>query len=147
MAPDDIKTRDNPGAMVWDANSALMASGWKRRAYQCLAYLSLGVALLGVILPGLPATEFVLLSAWAASRSSPRLQRWLYQHRLFGPMLYNWHQGGIVTRRTKWMMTLSMSAGAIILWLHQPPLWLLACALVGMALGAIWVWRRPETSN
>ena len=49
------------------------ARGLRRVAYLLLAYASLGLAILGVFLPGLPSTEFVLLAAWAAARSSPRL--------------------------------------------------------------------------
>ena len=57
--------------------------------------------MLGVLLPGLPTTEFVLLAAWAASRSSPRLSAWLDNHRLFGPLLRDWRNGGVVSRRSK----------------------------------------------
>jgi uncharacterized membrane protein YbaN (DUF454 family) len=115
----------------------------KRIAYLVLAYLSLGCAVLGVILPGLPATEFVLLAAWASAKSSPRLNRWLHQHRLFGPMLNNW-QRGVIVRRHKLAASLSMSLClALLLW-HQPPLWLLLSATGGMLCGALWIWSRPE---
>ena len=42
-------------------------------AYALLAYTSLGVGMIGLVVPGLPTTEFVLLAAWAAAKSSPRL--------------------------------------------------------------------------
>lgn len=118
-------------------------NGAKRLAYLLLAYLSLGCALLGVILPGLPTTEFVLLAAWASAKGSPRLNRWLHQHRLFGALLRDW-QAGAVARRTKWLASFSMlSCFALLLW-HQPPLWLLLTAAGGMACGALWLWSRPE---
>jgi uncharacterized membrane protein YbaN (DUF454 family) len=91
----------------------------KQLAYRGLAYLSLGLAILGVILPGLPATEFLLLAAWASARGSPRLHRWLQQHPLFGSMLRDWHSGH-VARRSKWFASLSMLlCFALLLW-HQP---------------------------
>ncbi len=109
-----------------------------------LAYLSLGLAVLGVIIPGLPTTEFVLLAAWAASRSSPRLAAWLENHRLFGSLLRNWRDGGVITRRTKLMASLSMLVALSIMVLtvnHWPSV---AFAAAGMSCGAAWIWSRPE---
>ena len=54
-----------------------------------LAYVSLGIGLIAIVIPGLPTTEFILLAAWAATKSSPRLSAWLENHRLFGPILSN----------------------------------------------------------
>lgn len=117
----------------------------KRLCYIALAYLSLGCAILGVILPGLPATEFVLLAAWASSKSSPRLNHWLHQHRVFGPILNNWANGGVIARRHKLYASISMLACfALLLW-HAPPLWLLLMAGGGMLCGACWIWSRPES--
>lgn len=120
------------------------ARGMKRVGYLLLAYASLGVALLGLVLPGLPSTEFVLLAAWAAARSSPRLSRWLENHRVFGPMLRNWRQGGVISRRHKVAASVSMClCFGLLLW-HAPPLWLVLLAGSGMGLGALMVWSRPE---
>lgn len=124
---------------------SLPTSRLKRFCYLVLAYLSLGMAILGAILPGLPTTEFVLLAAWASAKSSPRLNRWLHEHRLFGPMLSNWTQGGVIARRHKLYASISMLVCfALLLW-HQPPLWLLLTAGGGMSCGACWIWSRPES--
>lgn len=126
-----------------DASRQPPMSRIKRMAYLLLAYLSLGCAILGVLLPGLPATEFVLLAAWASAKGSPRLHRWLLQHRLFGALLRDW-QVGVVARRIKWAASLSMLLClAVLLW-HQPPLWLLLTAGGGMSCGALWLWSRTE---
>ncbi len=117
----------------------------KRLCYLILAYVSLAGAVLGAILPGLPTTEFVLLAAWASSKSSPRLNRWLHQHRVFGPILTNWAHGGVIARRHKLYASLSMlTCFALLLW-HNPPLWLLFTAGGGMFCGAWWIWSRPES--
>jgi len=122
----------------------VMARGLKRLGYLVLAWVSLGLALLGAVLPGLPCTEFVLLSAWAASRSSPRLSRWLERHRLFGPLLRDWRDGGVISRRSKTVASLAMlGCLGLLLW-HQPPAWVLACAVGGMGCGALFIWSRPE---
>ncbi|WP_164658735.1 YbaN family protein, partial [Pseudomonas viridiflava] len=58
-----------------------------RILFGLLAYVSLGIGLVAIVIPGLPTTEFILLAAWAATNSSPRLSAWLENHRLFGPIL------------------------------------------------------------
>ncbi len=120
------------------------ATGLKRLGFLALAYGSLAFAFLGLIIPGLPTTEFVLLCAWASAKSSPRLSRWLEQHRVLGPLLHNWRNGGVINRKSKLVASLSMSLCLAILIWHQPPLWLLVSAGLGMGSGALWIWSRPE---
>ncbi len=55
-----------------------------------LAFLFLGLAVLGIVLPVLPATPFLLLTSWFLLRTSPALHRRLYETRLFGPFLRDW---------------------------------------------------------
>lgn len=117
---------------------------WQRWLWLLVAYLSIGMAMLGVLLPGLPTTEFVLLAAWAASRSSPRLAAWLENHRLFGPLLRDWRNGGVIARRTKWVASLSMLVALSILLLTVKHLPSVLFAAAGMACGALWIWSRPE---
>lgn len=114
-----------------------------RYLYQLLAIISLALAVAGFILPGLPCTEFVLLAAWFASRSSPSLHRWIMRHRLFGPLLKNWQQG-ILPRRAKWAATLAMSVTALMMAIcvtHKPSVVISLCC---MAAVLVWLWRRPE---
>ena len=72
-----------------------------RLLYLSLACVSIVMAGIGVIVPGLPSTEFVLLAAWAASRSSTRLYAWLLANPVLGPVLRDWQSGkGIQARGT-----------------------------------------------
>lgn len=113
-----------------------------------LAYLSLGLAILAVFLPGIPSTEFVLLAAWAASKGSPRLRAWMLNHRIFGPVIHNWQHGRVVTRRAKVAASISMSiALAIMVWALPNHRILVAVLAVGMACGAAWMWSRPERAS
>ncbi|ENO83882.1 membrane protein [Thauera linaloolentis 47Lol = DSM 12138] len=117
--------------------------GWRRVLLQCLAVISLGVAGVGVVVPGLPTTEFVLLAAWAAARSSPRLHGWIVRHRLFGPLLAHW-QAGRLPRRAKWAATATMGLAATVAALtvpHRVGVALLAACMAGVL---VWLWRRPE---
>jgi uncharacterized membrane protein YbaN (DUF454 family) len=115
-----------------------------RWLYLALALIFLGLGILGAFLPVLPTTPFILLSAWAAARSSPRLLHWLEHHTAFGPMIHDWHRGGVVSRRAKWMSTGFMTAsGAYLLWSSHPR-WAAWAAIACMGSVAVWLWRRPE---
>ena len=74
-----------------------------------LTSLALGIA--GVVLPLLPTTPFVLLSAYCFARSSPRLHDWLLGHKIFGPLIHNWEQHRAISQRAKVLAVLSMAVG------------------------------------
>lgn len=112
--------------------------------YLAIAWLALGVAFLGVIIPGLPATEFFMLAAWAAGKSSPRLHRWMMNHRLIGPPLQDWKNNGVIRLRTKMLATTSMLIAAVVMVWHINHLPSLIFSIVGMSCGALWIWSRPS---
>ncbi len=72
-----------------------------RTILSALGFLSLGVALIGIVLPGIPTTGPVLLAGYFFSRSSERFDRWLLEHRLFGPITRDWRAGRGFTARAK----------------------------------------------
>lgn len=109
-----------------------------------LAYVSLGIGLVAIVVPGLPTTEFILLAAWAATKSSPRLSAWLENHRLFGPILFNWRNGKIIARRAKISATVSMLLCALLMLLTLDHGWPIYLTIAGMSLGNLWIWSRPE---
>lgn len=109
-----------------------------------VAYVSLALGAIGVVVPGLPTVPFVLLSAYAAARGSQRLHRRLLAHRLFGPMIADWQHSGAVSRRAKWLASLSMAACAGVLFLTAPRWWMAATGTGVMAVVAAWLWLRPE---
>jgi uncharacterized membrane protein YbaN (DUF454 family) len=57
--------------------------------------------LVGIVLPVVPVTFPTLLAAYFFARSSPRFDRWLTNHRLFGPIVRDWRAGAGFTRRAK----------------------------------------------
>lgn len=115
-----------------------------RWAWWLLAWTSLGLGLLGVVLPGLPTVPFILVAAWAAMRGSPRLHAWLLAHPRFGPMIRNWQEHGAVTRRSKVLAIATMAICAVILFLVSPMRWVAMGATGIMAIVAAWLWLRPE---
>ena len=107
-----------------------------------VACVVLGV--IGVFVPGLPTTVFILMAGWAAARSSPRFPRWLPDHRLFGPILRDWEAGGYVSRKSKWSAAATMAVCAVVLFLTTPVPWVAEAVTGLMAVVLIWRWCRPE---
>lgn len=73
----------------------------KTRLYWLLGWLCVGLGILGVFLPLMPTTVFLLIAAWAFSRSSPRWHSWLREHRHFGHMIRSWEEHHAMPRRAK----------------------------------------------
>ena len=124
-----------------------MLSGPARWLLQALAVLSLLLALVGLVLPVMPTVPFLVVAAWAAARSSPRLHRWLLTHPRFGPYLRDWYEAGVVPRRAKWFSTAMMGGSASFMPVVVPADWMpvVGVIVLCMALVLFWLWRRPET--
>ncbi len=89
-----------------------------RWIYHGFALAALGLGGLGVFVPLLPTTPFVLLSAWAAAKGSPRLNAWLHEHPRYGPMLNTWERERAIARAQKVQaIALIVASWFIILWL------------------------------
>lgn len=115
-----------------------------RALFVLLAGLSLLLAVVGLFVPGLPTTVFVLIAAWAAARGSPRLEAWLLRNRVFGPLIANWRAGGCVTRRAKWSATMAMAACIALLFATPTRREVALFASATMLVVLAWLWRRPE---
>ena len=73
----------------------------RRVLFAALGVLCLALGIIGVFVPGLPTTEFVLAASYLFSRSSPALERWLERHRWFGPLLRQFRSAGGMQPRAK----------------------------------------------
>jgi uncharacterized membrane protein YbaN (DUF454 family) len=80
-----------------------------RTLWLIIGLISLALGIAGVVLPLLPTTPFVLLSAYCFARSSPRLHDWLLGHKIFGPLIHNWEQHRAISPRAKVLAVLSMA--------------------------------------
>ena len=76
-----------------------------------LGVLSLAMGIVGVFVPGVPTTEFVLAASFLFARSSPRLQHWLESNRLFGPTLMRFRETRGMPRKAKMLALTSMWIG------------------------------------
>ena len=78
------------------------------KSFRVLGFVFLGIGILGVVLPLLPATPFVLLAAACFARSSEKWHRWLLASATFGPMILNWEQNRCISCRVKLIGVFSM---------------------------------------
>jgi uncharacterized membrane protein YbaN (DUF454 family) len=118
-----------------------------RLLFAMAGVLFVAVGTIGVILPLLPTTPFLLLAAYCFARSSPKLHDWLLNHRSFGPLISNWDQYGSIDRRSKCiamiviLMTLGISVALGVPW------WALASQIVVLAIVSTFILTRPETTS
>jgi uncharacterized protein len=114
-----------------------------RPLYLLAGVLALLLGLLGIVLPLLPTTPFVLLAAWCFARGSVRCETWLLQHRLLGPIVRDWRERRAVPLRAKQFATLMMAASSIYAAIRLPLAWcwLPAACCCGVAF---WLWRLPN---
>ena len=73
----------------------------KKWLFMSLGLFFVALAALGVVLPGLPTTPFLLLAASCFAKSSTRLYAWLLTNRTFGPMIHNWEHNRSISRRVR----------------------------------------------
>lgn len=129
QTPDDLLRRGRVARLFWLG----------------LGLLLVGVGFVGIFVPLLPTTDFLLLALPCFARSSPRLEAWLLNHPRFGPDLRAWREKRAVPRHAKVMACLGMSVGYAVFWLHVRPGWAVSLAIGAFLLfWAMWIARRPE---
>jgi len=69
--------------------------------YKSLGFIFLGLGVIGVFLPLLPTTPFLLVSAACFARSSDKWHRWLLSNRIFGPLIKDWQERKCISISTK----------------------------------------------
>ncbi|WP_300213383.1 YbaN family protein [Rhodoferax sp.] len=108
--------------------------------------LCLLLGVIGIVLPLLPTTPFVLLAAYCFSLGSARYEQWLLTHPRFGPMVRDWRSQRAVPLRAKQVAWTTMAISSGVAWWFMPPAinWIpgACCALV-----ALWMWRLPTSDR
>ncbi len=94
---------------------------WARCLLVCFGWLMVVIGLIGVVVPVLPTTVFLIIALWAFSRSSRKFQLWVWNHRTFGPPIRDWHRHGVIPVRAKVMavMLMTLSFMFVTIWVAQ----------------------------
>lgn len=117
----------------------------KKLFWNILGFLSLGMAYIGVITPGVPYSIFVVFAAYCFSKGSERMHRWLYNHKIFGPFLTNWSEKRVFPQKMRYLMFFMMTLSLVIMYFSGvKPIGIISTA-VFMALVAIWACRYPNS--
>ena len=124
----------------------LVKSRAARVAYVLLGTLFVAIGVVGIFVPGLPTTVFLLMAAALYARSSERMYLWLLRNRFFGKYIQNWRKHHSIPRNTKiFIVTMMMTAVTLSAVFGVDVGWVRAL-IVGVGLfGSYWVWFRIKT--
>jgi len=117
----------------------------KKMAWLGLGFLSLGVAYIGVVMPGIPFSIPAVFAAYCFAKSSDRMHTWLYNHKLFGPFLTNWETKKVFPLKAKYAMVGFMTLALIIMWFTTGNIKALLWSGSFMVFGAWWGWQYPSS--
>jgi hypothetical protein len=73
----------------------------KNFLFKLFGIISLGLAILGIFLPILPTTPFLLLSSFLFMRSSDKLHKWLIEHKIFGQYIKDFQEEKAIPLKVK----------------------------------------------
>jgi len=120
----------------------------KRALFLLLGFISLALGIIGLLLPLLPTTPFLILSAACFSRSSRKLYKWLMRNSVLRPILIDWESHGKIALNVKVIST------ALILSLVSFPLIGMqfrasfkVFILISIVCVLAFVWTRPSSDR
>ncbi len=116
----------------------------KRMILISLGWLCVSRGFIGIFVPGIPTTIFLIIALWAFTKSSKKLRNWLLNHKRFGPILNNWQQHKVVPRRAKILMVVLMSLASILFYYSLQNLYLTIGLVIILVLVAIYVISLPS---
>jgi hypothetical protein len=116
----------------------------KRTILISLGWLCVGLGFVGVFVPGIPTTIFLIIALWAFTKSSKKLRHWLLNHKRFGPILNNWQQHKVVPRRAKILMVVLMSLAVVLFYYSLQNIYLTIGLIIILVPVAIYVISLPS---
>ena len=125
---------------------AFAAMKYAKPFYLALGWISVGLGVVGIIIPVMPTTPFLLVAVWAFSKSSPALAERIRSHKTFGPTIRDWQDRGIIPAYAKFLAIVMMTAAsAYLLTWSSAPLWFGALVSLAMLATAVYIVTRPSS--
>lgn len=113
-----------------------------------VGWVAVAIGFIGIGVPGLPTTGFMVFAAWCFSKSSPRFERWLLELRGVGPLIKDYRAGLGMPKRAKVsaivMIVAAVSISAFLIEMTWLRLIVITAGFVGIYFVGIRVPTRPE---
>jgi uncharacterized membrane protein YbaN (DUF454 family) len=132
-------------SLTQSVNSDAMLQVSTKILFLCFGHLFLFLAVLGIFLPLLPTTPFLLLAAFSYSKGSSRMHQWLIQQPRLGPLINDWNRYGVIRLRAKiWSTALIVPLFSYtLLFVRVGTTIKSVVAMIGCAV-LCFIWSRPS---
>ena len=114
----------------------------KKVLWTTVGFLSLGMAYVGLVTPGIPYSCFIVFAAYCFAKGNERMHKWIYSHKIFGPFLTNWGEKRVFPTKMKYFM-LAMMITSLIIMSFTVPVRCVVYTGMFMFCVAVWAWRFP----
>jgi uncharacterized membrane protein YbaN (DUF454 family) len=117
----------------------------RKPLYLVSGFVCLALGAVGVVLPLLPTTPFVLLAAFCFSRSSAKFHQMLLEHRIFGTLVKDWEAHGVIPLKVK-----CLSSSMMLIMVSYPllfrdlPMWAVISVIITVLIALTYIWSRPS---
>ena len=129
----DIPHKSSPTIMKETLHYCLISLGW----------ICVVLGVVGIFLPLLPTTPFILLAAWCFAKSSPRFHHWLTSHPKLGPIVHTWQSGEGISRGLRnRVLTVMWASMLLSMWIVGKWWSIALLSSIGIAV-SIYIFRQP----
>ena len=115
----------------------------KKAFWLTLGVLLVGVAYLGVLIPGLPWSTPILGATFCFAKSSPRFHAWIMNHPRFGPFIKNWSTYRVYPTAAKYLMVVVMTSSLVVFFITVANVKATIYMAITFALIIGWATRYP----
>lgn len=118
----------------------------KRMLFLATGFFFVGLGLIGVALPVLPTTPFLIVAAYCFSKSSERWHEWLLSNPIFGSSLRDWEKSGVIRMRAKITAVCLITISFTTLWFTiKAPVYARVAMLSIGVIVSIFILSRPSS--
>jgi uncharacterized protein len=120
----------------------------KKYLFLSLGFIATGLGIIGVFLPLMPTTCFLIVAVWAFSRSNPAFGDRILHDPRFGPTIKNWMENKSINKKSKCTISISIVVAFSITFLIMNPSIMLSAFLIsGMLMLLFYINSRPENND
>ena len=115
-----------------------------RPLWLVLGFISIATGFVGIFLPVLPTTPLMILAAFCFSKSSPRFEAMLLNHKTFGPVILDWREKGAIAPNIKLVAIGTMVAVFVLSLVLEVKVSVLVIQFVCLSAAAAFIVTRPN---